>query len=147
MSRKIHSSNERSVLKEIQKEFSVTFTKREGRALRFLRSYPKSIFISMVVMIICSSIIAFVFAPFESTPEKLEIFFYEDAKEIKNGVSGEISTILNLSERVKRISILKSEVERVIQQKKISEEDSIFLENAIRELEYFNNQNTKNHED
>lgn len=76
-----------------------------------------------------------------------EGLFFEDAEEIKSGVSGEISTILYLSDRAKRLSILKSDIERVIKQKEITEEDSIFLENAIHELEYFNNQNKSNHED
>lgn len=147
MFRKTHSNQDRSVLKEIKKEFSGTFSKGEGKALAFLKTYPSSIFISMVMMIICSSIIAFVFTPLQQAPGKPEGFFYEDAQEIKSSVSGEISTILNLSERMKRISILKSEVERVIQQEHLSEEDSIFLENAILELEYFNNKNAKNYED
>src|SRR5690554_5696164 len=132
MSRKTHSNDtEKSVLQEIKKEFSGTFSRGEGKAVSFLNTYPKLIFISMVVMIIISSIIAFVFIPFKSAPEQPESFFYEDVKEIKNGVSGEISTILNLGDRVKTMSILKSEIERVIQQEQISEEDSIFLENAI----------------
>lgn len=147
MFRKTHSNKETSVLAEIKKEFSGTFSKGESRALGFLKSYPRPIFIAMVVMIISSSIIAFVFAPFQSTQNKPEGFFYEGANEIKSGVSGEISTILNLGEKVKRISLLKSEVERIIQQEHLSDGDSIFLENAILELEYFNNQNTKNYED
>jgi hypothetical protein len=147
MYRKTHSSDkDRSVLKEIKKEFSGTFSKGEERAVHLLSSYPKQIFISMVVVIIISSILAFVFTPLK-TPMDSEGFFYEDAEEIKSGVSGEISTILDLSDRAKRLSILKSDIERVIKQKEITEEDSIFLENAIHELEYFNNQNKSNHED
>lgn len=148
MYRKIHSNDkERSVLKEIKKEFSGTFSKGEETAVHFLSSYPKQIFISMVVVIIISSILAFVFTPLKTNPINPEGLFYEDAEVIKNGVSGEISTILDLSDRAKRLSILKSDIERVIKQKEITEEDSIFLENAIHELEYFNNQNKSNHED
>lgn len=148
MFRKIHSNGEeRSVFQEIKKEFSGTFSKGESKAVSFLNSYPKMIFISMVVMIITSSIITFVFVPFKTAPEHPEKFFYEDVKDIKNDVSGEISTLLNLGDRVRRISFLKSEIERIIRQEQITEEDSIFLENAIGELEYFNNQTKNNHED
>lgn len=141
------NDKERSVLKEIKKEFSGTFSKGEETAVHLLSSYPKQIFISMVVIIIISSILAFVFTPLKTHPMNSEGLFYEDADEIKSGVFGEISTILDLSDRAKRLSILKSDIERVIKQKEITEEDSIFLENAIHELEYFNNQNKSNHED
>lgn len=148
MFRKTHSDGEgRSIIQEIKKEFSGTFLKGEGRAVNFLNSYPKLIFIFMVVVIIVSSIISFVFNPFDSAPEKPTSFFYEDVKDIKNEVSGEISTLLNLTDRISRMSLLRSEIERIIQQEQITAEDSVFLENAIQELEYFNNQNKLIYED
>lgn len=138
---------ERSVFQEVKKEFSGTFSKGENRALTILNSYPKLIFTSMVVVIIVSSIISFLFNPFESAPEQPKSFFYEDVRGIKNEVSGEVSTLLNLTDRISRMSLLRSEIERIIQQEQITAEDSVFLENAIQELEYFNNQNKLIYED
>lgn len=148
MFRKTHSDREgQSVFQEIKKEFSGTFSKGETRAVTLLNSYPKGIFISMVVIIIISSIISFVFNPFESAPEQPKSFFYEDVRGIKDEVSGEVSTLLNLTDRISKMSILRSEIERIIQQDQITAEDSVFLENAIQELEYFNNQNKLIYED
>ncbi len=148
MFRKTHfKDEERSVFQEIKKEFSGTFSRGEDRAVNFLNSYPKLIFISMVVVIIVSSIISFLFNPFESAPEQPKSFFYEDVRGIKNEVSGEVSTLLSLTDRISRMSLLRSEIERIIQQEQITAEDSVFLENAIQELEYFNNQNKLIYED
>ena len=148
MFRKTHfKDEERSVFQEIKKEFSGTFSKGENRALTILNSYPKLIFISMVVVIIISSIVSFVFNPFESGPDQPGSFFYEDVKDVKNEVSGEVSTLLNFTDRISRMSILRSEIERIIQQEQITAEDSVFLENAIQELEYFNNQKKLIYED
>ncbi|ERM83043.1 hypothetical protein P872_06100 [Rhodonellum psychrophilum GCM71 = DSM 17998] len=148
MFRKIRSSEKNtSVFREIRQEFLGTFSKEEQRANHFLNSYPKQIFIVMVVLIIISSILTFVFPPTEKKPTYPEELFFDSAKDIRDGVSGEISTILDLGDRVKRIRILKTEVERIIQLEEINQADSMFLENAIRELEYFNNQNKKNNED
>jgi len=148
MFRKTHFKDEgRSVVHEIKKEFSGTFSKAETRAVNLLNSYPIGIFISMVVVIIVSSIVSFVFNPFESGPEQPGSFFYEDVKDVKNEVSGEVSTLLNFSDRISRMSLLRSEIERIIQQQQITAEDSVFLENAIQELEYFNNQNKLIYED
>lgn len=148
MFRKTHFKDEgQSVFQEIKKEFSGTFSKGETRAVTLLNSYPKGIFISMVVIIIISSIISFVFNPFESGLDQPGSFFYEDVKDVKNEVSGEVSTLLNFTDRISRMSLLRSEIERIIQQQQITAEDSVFLENAIQELEYFNNQNKLIYED
>lgn len=99
----------------------------------------------MVILIVLSSILAFVYRPFEERQKP--DFMRESVNEISGTVTNEINTILDLGDRVKRISLLKSEVERIILQENISAEDIMFLEMAILELEYFNNQNKKSNED
>lgn len=147
MYRKTPSSEKNaSLLQEIRQEFLGTFSKEEERATTFMTRYPKQIFIGMVILIILSSILAFVYTPLTYDKEFPEELSFGSANEIKENVSGEISTILDLSDRVKRISLLKAEVERIIQLDVISYKDSVFLENAIQELEYFNNHKKKDNE-
>ena len=146
MSRKTHSDEEgTSFIRELRKEFSGTLNKGEDSAIFLMNRYPKQIFIGMVILIVLSSILAFVYRPFEGRQKP--DFMRESVNEISGTVTNEINTILDLGDRVKRISLLKLEVERIILQDNISEEDSMFLEMAILELEYFNNQNKKSNED
>lgn len=142
MSRKTPSSDKNtSFLKEIRNEFSGTFSKEEARVSTLLNSYPREILIAMVVLMVLSSLVTFVLNPLKNDRAHPEEFFNDAAKEIGQEVSGEISTLLDLGVRVKRISLLKAEVERIIQLEELSQGDSVFLEKAIQELEFFNNQN------
>lgn len=148
MSRKTPSSDkDSSVFQEIRNEFSGTFSREEARVSTLLNSYPREIFIAMVVLMVLSSLLAFVLIPVKNDPAHPEGFFHDAAKEIGKEVSGEISTLLDLGERVKRISLLKAEVESILQLEELNHVDSVFLEQAIQELEFFNNQNKKKDED
>jgi hypothetical protein len=129
-----------SVFQEFKKEFSHTFFKGEEFFSGFFQKYPKQIFIGMVVLMIFSSIIALLFTPANMDSDMSRKIFLNNANEVSQDVSGEISTILDLNHRLKRISQLKAEIERIISLEFISSQDSIFLEKAIEELEFFNNQ-------
>ena len=108
-----------------------------------LNRFPKQIFILMVMLIV-SSILAFVFIPVDQEIKDMSELSYENAK---STVSEEVSTLLDLGVRAKRMAVLKSEMERILLKDTIDKEDSIFLEEAMQELGYFNNQKPQNHED
>jgi len=108
-----------------------------------LNRFPKQIFILMVLLII-SSILAFVLIPVDKEIKDMSELSYENAK---STVSEEVSTLLDLGVRAKRMAVLKSEMERILLKDTIDKEDSIFLEEAMQELGYFNNPKPQNHED
>ena len=108
-----------------------------------LNRFPKQIFILMVLLIV-SSILAFVFIPVDQEIKDMSELSYENAK---STVSEEVSTLLDLGVRAKRMAVLKSEMERILLKDTIDKEDSIFLEEAMQELGYFNNQKPQTHED
>ena len=108
-----------------------------------LNRFPKQIFILMVLLIV-SSILSFVFIPVDQEIKDMSELSYENAK---STVSEEVSTLLDLGVRAKRMAVLKSEMERILLKDIIDKEDSIFLEEAMQELGYFNNQKPQNHED
>src|SRR5690554_2831969 len=115
----------------------------ENKRDTIVRKFPKQIFITMVVLIILS-ILAFVFIPADKETRGMSTLLYDEAK---NAVSGELSLLFDLGTRAKRLAALQAEVERILLKDTINREDSIFLEDAMHELEYFNNPNQENHED
>jgi hypothetical protein len=63
----------------------------------------------------------------------------KEAKVLGSGVADEVSALFQIGNKAKRIGQLKREVERIIAKDKIDLQDSIFLENAISELEKYKN--------
>jgi hypothetical protein len=108
-----------------------------------IRKFPKQIFIAMVVLIL-SSIVAFVIIPADKETRSMSQLLYDEAK---GTVSGELSLLFDLGTRAKRLAALQGEVERILLQDTIKKEDSIFLEDAMHELGYFKNPIQKSHED
>jgi len=108
-----------------------------------IRKFPKQIFIAMVVLIL-SSIVAFVFIPADKETRSMSQLLYDEAK---GNISGELSLLFDLGTRAKRLAALQGEVERILLQDTINKEDSIFLEDAMHELGYFKNPTQKSHED
>lgn|SRR5690554_5515562 len=115
----------------------------ENKRETIFRKFPKQIFITMVVLII-SSILAFLLIPADKETRSMSALLSGDAKD---AVSGEISLLFDLGTRAKRLAALQGEVERILLQDTINKEDSIFLEDAMHELGYFKTPKQKNHED
>src|SRR5690554_5324699 len=141
MSQKTPSENLKA-LKESQGEFSGLFQK----AGYLIKGNPKLVFISMVLLIILSGLASFLRPfdkQFDQSPEGLEVRFQEGA----GTTSTELGLLLDLGERAKRLYVLQGEIERLLSKDTLSQEDSLFLEKAFEELEYFENHKPKADED
>lgn len=115
----------------------------ENKQEAIVSKFPKQIFIAMVVLIL-SSIVAFVFIPADKETRSMSVLLSGEAKDT---VSEELNLLFDLGTRAKRLAALQGEVERILLQDTINKEDSIFLEDAMHELGYFKNPTQKDHED
>lgn len=141
MSQKTPSENLKD-LKGSQGEFSGLFQKSGY----LIKEYPKLVFVSMVLLIILSGLVSFL-GPlnnqFDQSSEDMEERFREGA----GTTSTELGLLLDLGGRAKRLYVLQGEIERLLSKDTLSQEDSLFLEKAFEELEYFENHKPKADED
>ena len=135
--------NSHQINKDEELKPFVSVLNGENKRETIFRKFPKQIFIAMVVLIIIS-ILAFIFIPADKETRSMSALLYGEAR---SAVSGELSLLFDLGTRAKRLAALQAEVERILLQDTVNIEDSIFLEDAMHELEYFNNPNQENHED
>src|SRR5690606_34594293 len=111
-----------------------------------VKEYPKLVFLSMVLLIIFSGLASFLHPldnQFDQSPEELEERFQEGA----GTTSTQLGLLLDLGGRAKRLYALQGEIERLLSKDRLSQEDSLFLEKALEELEYFENHKPKADED
>ncbi|WP_339711884.1 hypothetical protein [Cyclobacterium amurskyense] len=146
MFRKTPSKN-KTLFGEIKKEFSTLHEKGKERISKILDKYPKQCFSGMVLSLLVSALLAFIILPFDGSKQPEADQLMEEAKVLGSGVADEVSALLQIGNEAKRIGQLKREVERIIAQDEIDLQDSIFLENAIPELEKYQKLNPKDHED
>lgn len=137
------SKEDTQATKELGQKWQDSISDEGKKVETGLNRFPKQIFILMVLLIV-SSILAFVFIPVDQEIKDMSELSYEN---VKSTVSEEVSTLLDLGVRAKRMAVLKSEMERILLKDTIDKEDSIFLEEAMQELGYFNNQKPQTHED
>src|SRR5690606_9686653 len=141
MSQKTPSENSKAS-KGGQGEFSGLFQK----AGYLIKEYPKLVFVSMVLLIILSALVSLLRPldkQFDQSPEGLEVRFREGA----GTTSTDLGLLLDLGGRAKRLYVLQGEIERLLSKDTLSPEDSVFLEKAFEELEYFENHKPKADED
>src|SRR5690554_2879511 len=145
MSQKTHSEHLKDLM-ESQGEFPGLFQKAGKKAGHLIKEYPKLVFVSMVLLIILSGL-ASLLRPldnqFDQSPEDVEERFQEGA----GTTSTELGLLLDLGGRAKRLYTLQGEIERLLSKETLSQEDSLFLEKALEELEYFENPKPKADED
>lgn len=139
MFRKIPSEKKNTtVFEELKNEFSPQFESMNSKAKGFMEGHPKVIFSLMIITILVSFILSFfVLKP---SKDQTEDSFKQELNSVSGSLSGEFSALQQLSIKAAKIAELKAEIERIISQKSISEIDSIYLEKAIEELQYFNDQ-------
>jgi preprotein translocase subunit YajC len=95
----------------------------------------------MLLFIVASFILTFfVLSP---KSENQAENFKKELNSIPGGLSAEISALQDLTIRAAEIAGLKAEIERIISQDSISKTDSAYLEKAIEQLQYFNNQSSE----
>src|SRR5690554_847659 len=141
MSQKTPSENLKD-LKDRKGEFSGLFQK----AGYLIKEYPKLVFVSMVLLIILSGL-ASLLRPldkqFDQSPEDLEERFQGGA----GTTSTELGLLLDLGGRAKQLYALQREIDRLLSKDTLNQEDSLFLEKAFEELEYFENHKPQADED
>jgi len=133
-------------LKESQRKCFGLVQKAGKKAGFLIMEYPKLVFSSMVFLIILSGLASFL-GPldnqFDQSPEDMEERFPEGA----DTTSTELGLLLDLGGRAKRLYALQGEIERLLSKDTLSQEDSLFLEKALEELEYFENHKPQADED
>ena len=127
-----------TVFQEFKKEFSPQVKAFEGLAKTFLDRHTKVIFSAMILLIVASFILTFFVLKPESGDQSQGI--KKELNAIPGDLGGELSALQDLSSRAMQMNELKTQIERIISQESISKEDSIYLEKAIEQLQYFNNQ-------
>ncbi|WBL42324.1 hypothetical protein PBT90_16430 [Algoriphagus halophytocola] len=139
MFRKIPSKvRDTTVFQEFKNEFSPQVKAYEGLAKTFLDRHAKVIFSAMILLIVASFILTFFVLKPESGDQSHGI--KKELNAIPGDLGGELSALQDLSYRAMQMNELKAQIERIISQESISKEDSIYLEKAIEQLQYFNNQ-------
>ena len=138
MFRKIPSSERNTtVFRELKKEFSPHVAAVDTKAKVFMDRHAKIIFCVMILLIVVSFILTFFVLKPEETNQTENL--KEELIAFPEGFGGEFSALQDLSSRAMKMAELKTEIERIISKESISKEDSVFLEKAIEQLQYFNN--------
>lgn len=136
MFRKIPSKvKDTSIFRELKKEFYPQVEAVDSKAKVLMDRHAKLIFCGMILLIVVSFILTF----FVLKPKQLNQAetFKKELNAIPDGLSGEFSAMQDLSSRAAKMADLKGEIERILSQDSISKEDSVFLEKAIEQLQYF----------
>ncbi|WP_339867085.1 hypothetical protein [uncultured Algoriphagus sp.] len=141
MFRKIPSKeNNTNVFEELKNEFSPYVDAVGSKAKSVIERHSKIIFCVMILLILVSFILTFFVL--RSDAENQSKAFKENLHAIPEGFVDEFSAFQNLSSRAAKMVELEAEIERILSKKSISKEDSIYLEKAIEQLQYFNNKST-----
>src|SRR5690606_34110347 len=135
------------LVKEIQAEFSHLFEKVGKKAGYLIKANPRLVFISMVILIVLSGVASFFLLPLESHFDQREDELKVRFKDGADATSTELGLLLDLGGRAKRLYALQREIERLLSKDTLSQEDSLFLEKAFEELEYFENHKPQADED
>lgn len=112
-----------------------------------LARYPRQSFGVMVATLILSALLALYIPPFTQQNPQEEIRLLDEVNHLGSGMADEVSALFRIGNGAKQMGQLKAEVTRIIAKEKISLEDSIFLENAILQLQQYHESNPGNHED
>lgn len=127
-----------NLFQEIKKELSPHLESVDSKMNSLLERHAKIIFCTMILLIVVSFILTFYVLKPESGTQAQS--FKKDLKALPDGMAGEFSALQDLTLRAARMTELKAEIERIISQDSISKTDSIYLEKAIEQLQYFHNQ-------
>lgn len=112
---------------------------------RLISNNPRSVLVCMVGLIVLSFGVTFIY-PLASQFGKSGRDMVEVSEEIEASGITELNLLMDLGTRAKKIYYLQKEIEKLLEKEQLSVEDSAFLENALRELEYFENQKDNDNE-
>lgn len=131
-----------TIFQELKNELHPHLVGVNGHLKWLMDRHAKVIFCVMLLLIVASFILTFfVLKP---SPENQAENFKKELKDIPGELSDEFSALQDLTLRAAKMAELKAEIERIITQDSISKTDSAYLEKAIEQLQYFNNQSHEN---
>lgn len=131
-----------SLFQELKYELYPHLAGVNGQLKGWMDRHAKIIFCVMLLLIVASFILTFfVLKPI---PENQAENFKKELKAIPGELSGEFSALQDLTLRAAKMAELKAEIERIIAQDSITKIDSVYLEKAIEQLQYFNNHSHEN---
>ena len=143
MFRKTPSKNrETTIFQELKNELYPHLAGVNGHLKGLMDRYANIIFCGMLLLIVTSFILTFFVLKPDS--ENQAENFKKELKAIPGELSNEFSALQDLTLRAAKMAELKSEIERIITQDSITKIDSVYLEKAIEQLQYFNNQSHEN---
>ena len=131
-----------TLFQELKNELYPHLAGVNGLLKGLMDRHSKIIFCFMLLLIVASFILTFfVLKP---KPENKAENFKKELKAIPGELLNEFSALQDLTLRAAKMAELKSEIERIITQDSITKIDSVYLEKAIEQLEYFNNHSYEN---
>ena len=131
-----------TLFQEIKHELYPHLEGVNGQLKGLMDRHAKIIFCGMLLLIVASFIMTFFVLKPDS--ENQADKFKKELKSIPGELSNEFSAFQDLTLRAAKMAELKSEIERIIAQDSITKIDSVHLEKAIEQLQYFNNHSHEN---
>jgi hypothetical protein len=141
MFKKIHSNRqpENTLYSSIKTEFAPAFDKTDNKFQSLLGMYPKTIFISMIFLMVVSGILSFtLFRNNPSSSNKGMLTINKGnakEREIKQKTDSGMAGIMLITQKLMAGIRLKQKIEGLIKQPKLSHQDSASLLIAIDSLE------------
>lgn len=140
MFRKIHSKRdpEKTIWEEINNEFHPYFSKANQGMAFVLKKYPKQIYVAMLILICISAVLAATVL----RPEPVNLSMYPNISKptIDKQQSSPSNGFLDNLDLLQQTLKLEGEVKEILDKPTLSLEDSLVLENKIKELEAINSQ-------
>ena len=131
-----------TLFREMKYELAPHLESLAGKVRSAMERHVKIIFSAMILLIATSFILTFFVL--KADPDGRDGNFKKELKAVPEGISGEFSALQDLTLRAVKMTELKAEIERIISQDSISKPDSIYLEKAIEQLQYFHHQSKQN---
>ncbi|SHN23201.1 hypothetical protein SAMN04488057_11273 [Cyclobacterium lianum] len=147
MFRKIPSSDKRTS-GALRNELGNLPIKGKKRWVYLLKTYPRQCFAGMLISLMLSALLAFVIPirhRTEQTNDPQQLM--DEIKNLGSGMTDEVRSLFKIQDELKKMAELKKEVESIMAKEYLDARDSLFLENALRQLENYNHLNPADDED
>ncbi|WP_163380182.1 hypothetical protein [Cyclobacterium sp. SYSU L10401] len=122
--------------------------KAKNRLVLLLKTYPRQCFAGMLISLMLSAMLAFVIPVnlrTEQTNNPRQLM--NEIRNLGSGMTDEVRSLFKIQDKLKRMAKLKKDVESIVDKDPLDAGDSLFLENALRQLENYNHLNPADDED